>query len=60
MDLPLKFSNNYAMIYHQQNYRVINNSQYGFKAKTSTSHALADATHYTMSNLDSDFIVFTC
>ena len=25
---------------------------YGFKAKTSTSHALVDATHYSMSILD--------
>ena len=37
------------------NYRVINNSQYGFKAKTSTSRALADATHYIMSNLDNGY-----
>ena len=36
-------------------YSVINNSQYGFKAKTSTSHALADATHYIMSNLDNRY-----
>ena len=33
-------------------YRIINNCQYDFKAKTSTRHILADATHYIISNLD--------
>ena len=30
------------------------NSQYGFKANTSTSHTLADASNYITSNLDKD------
>ena len=34
------------------NNRVFSNSQYGFKANTSTSLTLSDATNYITANLD--------
>ena len=37
------------------NYRVINTSQYGFRAEASTSRAFANATHYITSNLDKGY-----